>query len=1281
MLKLNVKKLFALCCAFCLTGFSLQAQEIRHYDVMQSDYSGVNVRFTAGVLQQETYKNDGDIYAILAMQDFGLDGHIGQPALPALVKIVEIPLGGDVSYRILAMDADTIDGALLDVSYPVMPQQPSRHKSDRTPFVLQKDAQAYATNGFLGYEPIRVNKIGVARDRNLAEVHFSPLRYNPVTNQFILVRSVEVSIQVKNADLSATQEMKQRYHSPAFGVGNDVINRLPMPKDVRNAAPLRYLIVTHTMFQRQLDDFIQWKRRQGFLVDLAITNGSVMLQDNSLSLKDYIKQQYTNATEERPAPTYVLFVGDVEQIPAANTYSGSTDGGYVTDLDYFTWTDGDNLPDCYYGRFSAQSLSELTPQIEKTLMYEQYAFPDDGFLSRAALISGVDGGYTSDNAYKYCDPTMNYIAKLYVNPTNGFDTIAYYKNNTSHNTSNVPVTGSCQSSSTASALRSFYNDGFGWVNYSAHGDIQEWYSPSFTNSHVSGMTNTNKFGIMIGSCCLTNHFQTTTCFGEALLRKGNNAGAVAYVGGTDVTYWYEDFVWAVGMRSSSSIGNTYDAPYSANNLGMYDRLFHTHDEDFDQWHTSMGSMIYAGNMAVQASSSSRKLYYWRIYSLMGDPSLMPWLGRAETMTPVHDQVIVPGTSEFQVSVPAHAYVAMTLGDSLLAAAFADENGMAVLQLPAIAPGNNPELAVIAQNYKPYFSTLNVISPDGPFLLVDSLVCTSALATGDTVRFDAYLRNVGTVDVQDISMSVALDNNTMYLLSQPNVPVEGTVAVGGSIRLENAVQAYVWPTAGNEAASRATLTVMWRDGDTSGRYSCATTFKVKAPVLQVAQSTYTISDGSNFLPLVVENSGALALGDAKMIVTSPSDILTVVVDTISLASIAPQGQGTLQLELLCDENAPAQFSMPLDVLITDGTFSYRTVIQVQKGVSSDDFETGDFSKLSWSNQSNYPWVVDNSEKHGGSYSVRSYRFDDDASNVTSSLTLQWNVSNADSISFWYKVSSEQNYDEFVFYMDGAAMLTVSGDGEWTRAAFPVAVGSHTFVFSYEKDGSVNRNSDCVWIDDLQLPFSSTQRYLFDTICQGSDYVYGETTVSAASLAVGNHDVSFEQEGVSYSVRLAVVETPVVAIHVYPEADVYAAATPITLAATGAGRYVWSSGEQVPQLWVCPQATVTYTVTGYNGTCSAQSSVTLNVNSDSVSIVDAEMPMVSLYPNPTVGKVVVASNEALSQIVLYNTLGQAVLRNAAQGVTATLDLQQLPQGVYMLQLTMSDGRVISKKILKK
>ena len=73
------------------------------------------------------------------------------------------------------------------------------------------------------------------------------------------------------------------------------------------------------------------------------------------SIKEYLQELYLSGTTEDPAPSFILFVGDVEQIPAWNL-SGESD------LEYCEYTN-DYFPEVYYGRFSAQNPDQLQPQI------------------------------------------------------------------------------------------------------------------------------------------------------------------------------------------------------------------------------------------------------------------------------------------------------------------------------------------------------------------------------------------------------------------------------------------------------------------------------------------------------------------------------------------------------------------------------------------------------------------------------------------------------------------------------------------------------------------------------------------------------------------------------------------------------------------------------------------------------------------------------------------------------------------------------------------------------
>ena len=105
-----------------------------------------------------------------------------------------------------------------------------------------------------------------------------------------------------------------------------------------------------------------------------------------------------------------------------------------------------------------------------------------------------------------------------------------------------------------------------------------------------------------------------------------------------------------------------------------------------------------------------------------------------------------------------------------------------------------------------------------------------------------------------------------------------------------------------------------------------------------------------------------------------------------------------------------------------------------------------------------------------------------SSMTAEMSISCTIDHADSISFYYKVSSEANYDKFHFYIDGNDMFNASGEVEWTRAAYPVSAGSHTFRFTYEKDYSVSNGSDRAWIDNVTLPHNMRNAtYVHQDIC--------------------------------------------------------------------------------------------------------------------------------------------------------------------------------------------------------
>ena len=140
-------------------------------------------------------------------------------------------------------------------------------------------------------------------------------------------------------------------------------------------------------------------------------------------------------------------------------------------------------------------------------------------------------------------------APTYGNGEINYGTSYYFNSNHNiySNTFLYPASGS-----SGSQILNLANQGASFINYTAHGYESGWADPAFDNNDVSQMTNSGKYPTMVGNCCLTNAFDSSSCFGEALLRK-NNGGAIGYIGGSNVTYWNEDFWWGVGSGSISAI--------------------------------------------------------------------------------------------------------------------------------------------------------------------------------------------------------------------------------------------------------------------------------------------------------------------------------------------------------------------------------------------------------------------------------------------------------------------------------------------------------------------------------------------------------------------------------------------------------------------------------------------------------------------------------------------------------------------------------------------------------
>jgi len=672
------KNIFSFFVVMMFISLSLQAQV--NYKITENTYEKISISFTFGALKTIDIPTVEGYFSQIYMDGCDGSNQPGNPELPVAVNMLEIPIFGDYVLNVYGKDYVIYDAQTLGVNYPVYPSQPSVSKSHTGPVEFIQNKNTYQTDAFYALPLARFEVVGIMRNVNLGELYVSPVQYNPVTNEIKVYKTIEVEILFKKTEIVRTQMIRDLHESPVFRP-SAIINPPKSSKAEFSNRPVKYLIVAHAMFRGHLEEFMAWKRRKGFLTEIGYTDDE-NVGATTASIAGFIKLHYDHATPENPAPTFVLLVGDVQQIPAfTRAFEGYQ---HPTDLYYFTWAGG-NIPCCYYGRFSAQNVAQLTPQIEKTLQYEQFTMPDPNYLNDIALIAGFD----SDFAPTHANGFVNYATKYYANTEYGYTNVFAHLH---------PCT------SQAAKIRTEIGAGTGIANYTAHCTDNGWSYPAFERGHIAAMNNANKYGLMIGSCCSSNKFDVNECFGEALLRSAEK-GAVGYIGASNLTYWDEDYYWSIGPKRPIKADPVYDPA----RLGAYDRLFHTHEESYSNWMTTFGSMIVAGNEAVQSSTStsSMKRYYWEIYHLMGDPSIMTYLTKPSPMEAILPSSLLVGETTLSAKVAPHAYCAITDHDGVLVSAgFANPAGMVTLHFNPLETGQY-EFAAWAQNHIQYFKSICV----------------------------------------------------------------------------------------------------------------------------------------------------------------------------------------------------------------------------------------------------------------------------------------------------------------------------------------------------------------------------------------------------------------------------------------------------------------------------------------------------------------------------------------------------------------------------------------------
>ncbi len=456
---------------------------------------------------------------------------------------------------------------------------------------------------------------------------------------------------------------------------------------------------------------------------------------------------------------------------------------------------------------------------------------------------------------------------------------------------------------------------------------------------------------------------------KQLLRAANK-GAIGYIGASNNSYWDEDYWWGCGFKSV-----VLNPVYDASKLGAYDRTFHDHGEPLNEWYASQGQMVQAGNLAV-SQSGSMITYYWEIYHLMGDPSLMIYYSQAPDAIANYQALMPLASTTFTVNTDPYAYVAISKDGVLHGCAIADNTGLAEVTMfnPITVPGT-ADVVITGQNLKPFMGTVTVASPEGAYVLLNEMEIDDSNGNNNGIAdFDEYimlditLENLGSATATNVTATLSTTDEYItlnsYSHSWPNIPAGATSMQPGAFAftvdelipdqhvanfdLEITDGTDTWNSSFNVTLNSPVLTVLSyvvddTYGNNNGRLDPGETADIIIPNLN--------EGGSDAL-----NSIATAAAVGSLITINNA--------TYNVGNIAP-GQ-TLEAIFNVTVSPDAQVGDVVNVnyAIASGVYVAYSALSLNIGLIIEDFESGGFTSYEWEFSGNANWLINQQNPYEG-----------------------------------------------------------------------------------------------------------------------------------------------------------------------------------------------------------------------------------------------------------------------------------------------------------------------------
>lgn len=463
----------------------------------------------------------------VTVRGFELSRKVGEPELP-VKSVLLIGQPQDLKVKVDVVSSFSHQNI---IPMPVQ-RQLCRCANDQTRgFEYNEASYRDSTN-------VKMEFLGWFRGQPITRVDVAMAQYNAQTRSITFYSDVNIS-----------------YNSSVFSMQRGIYSD--------------YLIVVPAALQDGITDFVAWKKSQGFNIMVEVLQTpQITLQGIATLIKDH----YTNDGVD-----FVLMIGDETVLPMHIV--PTSNGNATSDIKYFTLDgSGDSVPDLFYGRIPATSVTEVRANLEKSISFDKTGTKDAKGVQHVIGIASNEGSSPSDD--EYVTSIEEKLVEVY-----GYKTTHFQQDDKNSN---------------PTELNASIDQGAAWLFYMGHGSGSSWPSmnKTYSTSHIANLKNVQQIKpIIIDVACQNGRLlpgYLGTSFTDTL--SANAHGAAAYYGGTVNISWHPPAIMARGIAFEHATKNF----------------------------THLGEAILAGQLYLAANWNSKNdvIDNFEWYQLQGDPSML-----------------------------------------------------------------------------------------------------------------------------------------------------------------------------------------------------------------------------------------------------------------------------------------------------------------------------------------------------------------------------------------------------------------------------------------------------------------------------------------------------------------------------------------------------------------------------------------------------------------------------------------------------------------------------------